>query len=147
MHRILFSFSQLMLIINSHRNMLCNGTKCDVATLLNRKPQQECVLQSKSTDLMEKFLDIQIKRFLFSNRHSMAQKVLQKYLQLKLYLISMGKADRNNFPLSYGETFLDESSCSCSVRGVSWQEKKNWLKFCLASGYGLSVGYMEYLQW
>lgn len=119
------------------------GQNVTVATLLNKKPQQKCVLQSKSTDFMEKFSDIWIKRFLFSNSVPQLRKCY-KSIYNRNYLISMGKADSNNFPLSYGETFLDESSCSCSVRGMSWQEKKNWLKFCLASGYGVSVGYMEY---
>lgn len=60
------------------------GQNMTVPTLLNKKTQQKCVLQSKTTDFMEKFPDIWIKRFLFSNRHSMAQEGLQKYLQLKL---------------------------------------------------------------
>lgn len=102
-----------MLVINSRRKVLCMGQNMTVAILLNKKLLQKCVLQRKSTDFMEEFLDISIKRFLLSNRHSMAQEVLQNYL------ISMGKVDRNNFPLSYGVTFLHESSCSCSVRGVS----------------------------
>jgi len=60
------------------------GQNITVATLFNKKTQHKSVSQRQSTDFMENFLDIWIKGFLFSNGHSMAQEVLQKYLQLKL---------------------------------------------------------------
>lgn len=133
-----------MLSINSIRNVLCNGTRYDCCNSVTQETAAEMCLTKEKHWFHGKIswhLDKNISVFQIEQRHSTAQEVLQKYNWN--YLISMGKADRNNFLLSYGET-LDESSCSCSVRGMSWQEKKNRLKFCLASGYGASLGYMEY---